>query len=131
MTLLLLNVQGLQDKLTVTSEKVTELETHLSTERERAVSAEEHGKTVERQLAEEQQDSARLAKKREDAEAELATQVGHLHHVAELLSPHSACCQLYHCIPCEICGVLELTQAAELSDAVRLHWQDLLGCYAV
>ncbi len=68
-------MQALQDKLTATSQTVAELETQLSSERERAGSAEEHGRTVERQLAEEQQDSARLAKKREDAEAELAAQV--------------------------------------------------------
>lgn len=68
-------MQALQEKLAATNQKVMELETQRSTERERAASSEEHGRTVERQLAEEQQESARLAKKREDSEAELATQV--------------------------------------------------------
>lgn len=54
---------------------MSELETQLSSERERAGGAEEHGRSVERQLAEEQQESGRIAKKREDAEAELAMQV--------------------------------------------------------
>lgn len=68
-------LQALQDKLTATSQKVAELETQLSAERERAVSAEEHSRTLSRQLAEQQQDAALLAKKREDSEAELAAQV--------------------------------------------------------
>lgn len=70
-------VQALQDKVGAASQRTTELETQLSNERERAVSAEEHGRSVERQLAEEQQNSDRTAKKREEAEAELAAQVTH------------------------------------------------------
>lgn len=73
----LLCIQALQDKVVAASQKITELETQLSNERERAVSAEEHGRSVERQLAEEQQSCDRTAKKREEAEAELAAQVTH------------------------------------------------------
>lgn len=58
------------------------METQLSNERERAVSAEEHGRSVERQLAEEQQNRDRTAKKREEAEAELAAQVPHDYRVS-------------------------------------------------
>ena len=65
----------LQDKAAAASQKVSELEAQLSTERERAVSGEEHGRTLARQLAEQQQESVHLAKKREDAETELASQV--------------------------------------------------------
>lgn len=61
--------------MATTSQKVLELEAQLSAERERAVSGEEHGRTLARQLAEQQQDSANLAKKREDSETELASQV--------------------------------------------------------
>ena len=68
-------LQALQDKLAATAQKATELETQLSAERERSVSAEEHSRALERQLAEEQQDSGRLAKKHEESEAELAAQV--------------------------------------------------------
>ena len=67
--------QGLQDKVAATSQKVLELEAQLNAERERAVSGEEHGRTLARQLAEQQQESAHLAKKREDSETELASQV--------------------------------------------------------
>ncbi len=73
----LLFMQVLQDKVGAASQRTTDLETQLSSERERAVSAEEHGRSVERQLAEEQQNSDRMAKKREEAEAELAAQVTH------------------------------------------------------
>ena len=73
----LLCIQALQDKVGAASQRTTDLETQLSNERERAVSAEEHGRSVERQLAEEQQNSDRTAKKREEAEAELAAQVTH------------------------------------------------------
>ena len=76
--LLVLFVQALQDKLTASSQKIAELETQLSAEHERAVSAEERGRTLDRQLAEQQQESAQLAKKREDSEAELAAQVKHI-----------------------------------------------------
>ena len=67
--------QVLQDKVAATSQKVSELEAQLSAERERAVNGEEHGRTLARQLAEQQQESAQLAKKREGSEAELASQV--------------------------------------------------------
>lgn len=73
----MLCIQALQDKVGAAGQRTTELETQLSSERERAVSAEEHGRSVERQLAEEQQNSDRTAKKREEAEAELAAQVTH------------------------------------------------------
>lgn len=72
---LVLLVQALQDKVAASSRKVSELETQLGAEHERGVSAEEQGRTLARQLAEQQQESAHLAKKREDSEAELATQV--------------------------------------------------------
>ena len=72
--LLVLFVQALQDKLTASSQKIAELETQLSAEHERAVSAEERSRTLDRQLAEQQQESAQLAKKREDSEAELEAQ---------------------------------------------------------
>lgn len=68
-------LQVLQDKMTGTSHKVSELEAQLSVERERAAGEEEHGRTLARQLAEQQQESANLAKKREDSQAELAGQV--------------------------------------------------------
>ena len=71
------SIQALQDKVGAAGQRITEMETQLSNERERAVSAEEHGRSVERQLAEEQQNSDRTAKKREEAEAELAAQVTH------------------------------------------------------
>ena len=74
---LLDSLQALQGKLDAACQKTAELETQLSHEHQHAVSAEEHGTAVERQLAEEQQATARLAKKRDDMEAELAAQVGH------------------------------------------------------
>ena len=61
--------------MAATSQKVSELEAQLSAERERAVNGEEHGRMLARQLAEQQQESAQLAKKREGSEAELASQV--------------------------------------------------------
>lgn len=67
--------QVLQDKVTGISHKASELEAQLSAERERAAGEEERGRTLARQLAEQQQESANLAKKREDSEAELASQV--------------------------------------------------------
>ena len=74
-TAALLYPQMLEDKVAATSQKVLELEAQLSVERERAVSSEESGRTLARQLAEQQQESANLAKKREDSETELASQV--------------------------------------------------------
>ena len=68
-------LQAVQDKLAASNQRAAELEIQLTQERERAVSAEEHSKAVERQLAEEQQSSERLMKKRNDSEAELAAQV--------------------------------------------------------
>ena len=67
--------QAMQDKLTAINHKIEELETQVSSEHERAGSAEEHSRALERQLAQEQQESARLVKKREDSEAELTAQV--------------------------------------------------------
>lgn len=61
--------------MAATGQKILELEAQLSAERERAVSGEEQGRTLARQLAEKQQESAHLAKKREDSETELASQV--------------------------------------------------------
>ena len=65
----------MQDKLAASNQRATELELQLAQQHQQALKAEEHGKTLERQLEEEQQSSARLARKRDDSEAELAAQV--------------------------------------------------------
>ena len=77
----------MQDKLGASNQRAGELEAQLTQERERAVSAEEHSKAVERQLAEEQQSSERLAKKRDDSEAELAAQASPVTTYAAIARP--------------------------------------------
>lgn len=67
--------QTLQDKITAQDAKTQETQTQLSAERDRAEAAEQRGKALERQLAEQQQDSERLLKKKEDTDAELAAHV--------------------------------------------------------
>lgn len=110
------SLQALQDKLAASGQRVTELETQLSSERERATSAEEHGRTVERQLAEEQQDSARLAKKREESEAELAAQVCNLFSQSRFLKAWymSSCCD-------RLCSFVQ-TCASLIQDILGMIW---------
>ena len=67
-------LQALQDRTAAQDAKTRETQAQLSTERDRAEAAEQRGRALERQLAEQQQDSERLLKK-EDADAELAAQV--------------------------------------------------------
>ena len=55
-------------------QKGQETQTQLSAEHDRAEAAEQRGRALERQLAEQQQDYERLAKKKEDSDAELAAQ---------------------------------------------------------
>ena len=69
----------LQGKLEAAAQKLQENQSQLSTERERAEAAEERGRALDRQLAEHQQDAQRLLKKKEDLDAELATQACNVH----------------------------------------------------
>ena len=73
-------VQVLQGKLDAAAQKLQDTQSQLSTERERAEAAQERGRVLDRQLAEHQQDSERLLKKKEDLEAELAAQACNVHH---------------------------------------------------
>lgn len=67
-------MQVLQGKLDKAAQEVQETQTQLSLEHERTETAEQHGRALGRQLAEQQQDTERLQKKKEDIDAELAAQ---------------------------------------------------------
>lgn len=66
--------QVLQGKIDKAVLELNENRTQLSAERERAEAAEQHVRAVQRQLTEHQQDTERLAKQKEDIDAELTAQ---------------------------------------------------------